>query len=325
MKNLFKMLGIAAIVAVIGFAMACVTKPVNPEAPPEITVAMIGEAFSLNPDNLDAPMPVANITVKHPVAIKDWTIQVQPIRRQAAEGQAGQQRERPAAQAGDTPAGTEGERPAGQQRQSRGPFYQEEGKGTPPAEWKWNGKSTRAPRQEGGEVARIQSATDYQLTLTVNDIFDNTATYEGTISTDVLVRKDGEHYRIIVPSIVFPGGGSDLTKVTSEADQRSNARILRLIGRALNRYADYKVIIEGHSNPDYAPGTPQRDSEETKELIPLSQARAQSVLEYLVANDNVDRARLTAVGRGGTQVLVPFEADPEDKADNRRVEFILEK
>ena len=323
MRNLLK---IAALAAATGLVMAaCAT---NPFTQPEITVTMAGDVFSLDPDNPDAAQPVANIAIKHPVKIKDWVIQVQPIRAGGQGGQGGQQRERPAGQGGQ--AGEQRERPAGQDgqqqpRQSRGPFYEQTGKGTPPKEFKWNGKSTRPPRREGAPVEMVQSATDYQMILTVNDIFDNTATYEGTISVDVLVRREGDsHYRIIVPSIVFPPNAADLSLVTEEAAVRSNQRILRLIGNALNKFPTYKVTVEGHSNPTTAPDTPARTTEETRELKPLSEARAKAVVDYLVANDNVDRARLTFVGIGGERTVAAYD-DPDENTRNRRVEFILEK
>jgi outer membrane protein OmpA-like peptidoglycan-associated protein len=311
MRNFLKRFGIAAFVAVIGFAMAaCAT---NPFTPPQISVTMAGEVFGLDPDHPDAAQPVARIAINHPAPIKDWLIQVQPIR---AGGQGGQAQERPAAQE------AQGEGTA--QRPSRGPFYELTGKGKPPREWKWNGKSTRPPRREGGEVEMIQSATDYQMILTVNDIFANTATYEGTLSTDVLVRKESDtHYRIIVPSIVFPPNSADFA-LLGERDARANARILRLIANALNKFPAYKVKVEGHSNPTTAPDTPARDNEETKELKPLSEARAKAVVDYLVSNDNIDRARLSFVGIGGERTVAAYD-DPDENTRNRRVEFLLEK
>jgi flagellar motor protein MotB len=309
MRNFLKRFGIAVFVAAIGFSVgACVT--VNPETQPQISVHMAGEVFSLDPDHPDADQPVANIVVKHPVKIKDWVIQVQPIRAAGQGGQAQQQR----------PAGQEGE--AQQQRQSRGPFYELTGKGHPPKEWKWNGKSTRPPRQEGGAVEMVQSATEYQMILTVNDIFDNSATYEGVINVDVLVRREGDSYRIIVPSIVFPPNSSNFA-LLSEQDMRANARVLRLIGNALNKFPAYEVEVEGHSNPT-TPLGPQRDAEETQELKPISDARAKAVVDYLVENQKVDRHRLHSSGIGGERTIAAYD-DTDENWRNRRVEFILHK
>ena len=320
MKNFLKRFGIAAFVAVIGFSMAaCAT---NPFVPPQISVTMAGDVFGLDPDHPDAAQTVAHIAINHPAPIKDWLIQVQPVRAGGQGGgqggQAQEQRERPAAQEG------QGEQGTAQQRPSRGPFYELTGKGKPPREWKWNGKSTRPPRREGGEVEMIQSATDYQMILTVNDVFANTATYEGTLSTDVLVKKESDtHYRIIVPSIIFPPNSADFT-LLNERDARANARILRLIANALNKFPAYNVKVEGHSNPTTAPNTPARDTEETRELKPLSEARAKAVVDYLVSNDNVDRARLSFVGIGGERTVAAYD-DPDENTRNRRVEFLLER
>jgi outer membrane protein OmpA-like peptidoglycan-associated protein len=315
------------LVAATGFLMtACATPPVNPETEPQISVEMAGEVFTLDPDNPDADQPVATIAIKHPVAIKDWVIQVQ-LRR---TGQGGQQGDRPAGQGGQRQAGQAGERPAGQEgqaerpaRQSRGPFYEQTGKGTPPKEWKWNGKSSRPPRQEGGAPETVQSATDYQLILTVNDIFDNSATYEGVISVDVLVRREGDNYRIIVPSIVFPPNSSNFA-LLSEQEMRANARVLRLIGNALNKFPAYEVEVEGHSNPTTPPDTPARTNEETRELKPISDARAKAVVDYLVENQNVTRSRLKSSGIGGARTVVDYD-DADENWKNRRVEFILHK
>jgi len=264
------------------------TAAVNPNAAPRVSLGM-PEIFSLDPNKPNEPQLAATITVNHPAPIKNWHIQIQ-LARQA---------------------------PAAQLRQ-RKPFFEQTGTGTPPRSWQWNGRGT------SGNMA--QSVMDYQFVLTVTDIFDNTATAEGILSTDILVWREGNHYRIIVPlsSIVFPGGSADLSRV-SEQDQRSNNRILRLIARALNRFEGYKVIIEGHSNPEYAPGTPTREREETTELIPLSKSRADAVLNWLVNNGGVARGRLSAVGIGGRRPIVAFHEDPEEKANNRRIEFILER
>jgi len=317
MKIVLKVFAAMAVAA--GLVMTACATYSNPFTKPEITVTMAGEVFGLDPDNPDAARTVANIAIKHPVPIKDWVIQVQPARaagQQQPDGQGQQQRAAPAA---GQQAAQDGQQP----RQSRGPFYELTGKGAPPKEWKWNGKSTRAPRREGAPVEVIQSATDYQMTLTVNDIFDNTAAYEGTISTDILVRREGDNYRIIVPSIIFPPNASNFT-LLSEQEQRANARILRLVGNALNKFPAYKVLVEGHSNPTTPPNTTARTTEETNELKPLSEARAKAVVDYLVENQKIVRTRLTFVGIGGGRTVADYD-DPEENAQNRRVEFILQK
>jgi len=55
----------------------------------------------------------------------------------------------------------------------------------------------------------------------------------------------------------------------------------------------------------------------------LSQARAQAVVDYLVANAGVDSDRLEAEGRGESELLVDPEVTPQDKQRNRRIEWEL--
>jgi outer membrane protein OmpA-like peptidoglycan-associated protein len=289
----------------------------NPNVEPVVTLE-IPELFSPNPEIVEDVLTIG-ITVTHPVPIAEWQIQVQPNRRQGGQAGDAERQGRQAGQAGDGErqarqggqAG-DGERPAGARR--RGPFYEQSGKGTPDTAWRWTGRGT------SGEM--LQSATEYLFRLTVKDEFGNTTTEQGIIDVDVLVKKEGDIYKIIVPSIVFPPSSADFSRLTEE-EMRGNRRVLNLIGRALNRYPDYKITVEGHSNPLTPPNTPQRTAEERSDMA-LSEQRARSVVTYLVDNSSVARTRLTAVGRSCTQPVADYEDDDENWK-NRRVEFILVK
>jgi outer membrane protein OmpA-like peptidoglycan-associated protein len=174
----------------------------------------------------------------------------------------------------------------------------------------------------------VQSATDYQFTLTVNDIFDNAGTFEGIISVDVLVRREGDNLRMIVPSIVFPPNAANFALLSAE-DTRANERVLRLIARALNKFDDYQITVEGHANPTTAPGTAERATEENGTrtvigLVPLSNDRAKAVIEYLVSTHSIGQTRLSAIGIGGERTVTDWDDDDENWK-NRRVEFILKK
>jgi outer membrane protein OmpA-like peptidoglycan-associated protein len=108
----------------------------------------------------------------------------------------------------------------------------------------------------------------------------------------------------------------------------NNDRVLRRIAEILNRFGEYSIVIEGHANPTTPPGTARRQEEETGSarvlgLRPLSEARAGTVLEYLVEL-GVRRDRLSFVGMGGSRTLVAFE-DTAYWWQNRRVEFILQR
>lgn len=73
----------------------------------------------------------------------------------------------------------------------------------------------------------------------------------------------------------------------------------------------FRVI--GHTDSDGSAGANQQ----------LSEARAQAVVDHLVANGGVDADRLEAEGRGESELLVDPEVTPEDKQRNRRIEWEL--
>jgi len=119
-------------------------------------------------------------------------------------------------------------------------------------------------------------------------------------------------------TIHFGPNSADLARVAAEmfAD---NERGFMDLARAFNENSSLTLRIEGHANPVRAPGTPQRTAE-MPILQTLSEARARAVLERLVAL-GIDRARLTAVGLGGTNPLASFDSRDEWWR-NRRVQIV---
>jgi outer membrane protein OmpA-like peptidoglycan-associated protein/predicted small secreted protein len=307
----FIVLPYAALVLAVLAVTACVT---NPGVGPGVTV-VIPELFSPDPDIVDDKLGV-DITVRHSVKIKEWNIQINRSFGQAGQpAQAGAD-DRPARQAQDGEARAPRERAEGEAPRRRAAFFEQEGKGLPPTKWLWNGKSSRP----SGEM--VQSASDYRFVLTVTDDFDNATTYEGIISVDVLVKREGDDYRIVVPSIIFPPNAANFNLLNDD-DRRSNERILRLISRALNRFPDYKITVEGHSNPT-VPAGPARDTQQTRDLVPLSRDRAQAVVNYLAENGGIAQTRMAAVGMGGSKMVAEWD-DSDENWQNRRVEFLLHK
>ena len=88
------------------------------------------------------------------------------------------------------------------------------------------------------------------------------------------------------------------------------ARVLDQLGLALSspKLADFKFRVEGHTD---TVGSPEMNKA-------LSEQRAASVTDYLVAKHNIDRARLTPVGMGEEGLLVQTGPDVPSAA-NRRV------
>lgn len=83
------------------------------------------------------------------------------------------------------------------------------------------------------------------------------------------------------------------------------------VGKALSMAAfqDSKFVIAGHTDAVGGEGYNQR----------LSQQRAQSVVDYLVARKGLDRGRLSAVGWGESRLL---PGTSPDSSANRRVEVL---
>jgi outer membrane protein OmpA-like peptidoglycan-associated protein len=189
-------------------------------------------------------------------------------------------------------------------------FYRIEGRGSPAERIIWDGRSSK------GEL--VQSAMDYPYTFKAEDILGNASSTEGKIGVDVLVIRDGDRLKIQVPAIVFTPNTASLDG-NNPADKANNEKVLRRIAEILNKFRDYKVQVEGHANP--VAGT---EAEEKGELKPLSEKRAQAVVDWLARNGGVARSRLFSIGMGGTRTVVPY-TDMDNRWKNRRVVFILIK
>jgi outer membrane protein OmpA-like peptidoglycan-associated protein len=86
---------------------------------------------------------------------------------------------------------------------------------------------------------------------------------------------------------------------------------LDAVAEALRDQADHDIVIEGH--------TDAQGSDDTN--LRLSQERAQSVKDYLVAR-GVPTNRIRVVGVGETRPIAD-NSTPEGRAQNRRVEIIV--
>lgn len=96
---------------------------------------------------------------------------------------------------------------------------------------------------------------------------------------------------------------------SAELTQRSKS-MLDVMARALtsDRLAEFGFSVEGHADP--------RGSSDLNAR--LSQARADSVVEYLVSQHNIDRARLKPIGKGDSE---PVNSTNPAAPENRRVTF----
>ncbi len=194
------------------------------------------------------------------------------------------------------------------------PFIHFSGKGQPAKKIIWNGRSST------GEL--VYAAMDYPLVFTVEDILGNVTVVRKEIPIDVLVVKEGDHFKIKIANIIFKKNSPELVTSDPKIAAR-NEFVLNRISEILKKYKSYQIVIKGYAvvTKWYDPAAAK--IEEEKELIPLSRERAQTVLNDLVKR-GISASRMEAFGAGGKNPIVP-NSDLENRWKNRRVEFILRK
>jgi len=193
-------------------------------------------------------------------------------------------------------------------------FTSFKGDGTPAAAIVWNGIS------DTGEL--VQAASDYKLKLTIADTVGNRTSVEKTIMVDVLVIRDGDKLYIRVPSITFKPDTADYKSVAREALEKNMWTIQRL-SEIFKKYRTYQIQIEGHAVSVFWKDPVRAQKEQSEELIPLSNKRAEAIKQALVGL-GIELDRISTVGIGAARPIVPF-SDTENLWKDRRVEFILLK
>ena len=196
-------------------------------------------------------------------------------------------------------------------------FMSWSGKGKPPAKINWDGLSLNKEL--------VESATDYPFKFIARDALGNVTTVTGVIAVDVLVIRDGDRLKIKVPSIVFRANYADFSGLSQDI-MAGNQKVGARIAQILNKFPDYRINIQGHVNnvgKMLGSSAAKIQTEETKELIPLSTGRAELVRTMLIQN-GVDARRLSVEGLGSSEPVVSF-TDAQNRWKNRRVEFVLIK
>lgn len=118
------------------------------------------------------------------------------------------------------------------------------------------------------------------------------------------VYKRGNQLIIQLKGIEFPSGKAIIMP--------DNFQLLSKVQEAIKAFEDPSVVIEGHTD---SIGDQQSNQE-------LSQKRAQSVQDYLVANKTVAPDKIVSQGYGSSRPLAS-NATPEGRAKNRRIDIII--
>jgi len=131
---------------------------------------------------------------------------------------------------------------------------------------------------------------------------------EKKIGKTVRVTKEGKNLVINLPEkTLFSSGSAELR---GDSDD-----LLEAVGYTIQKYR-FPVRIEGHTDdlPIHTPEFPSNWE--------LSAARATAVLRHLSEKEKIAMERLTAVGYGEFNPLLPNDR-PENRKRNRRVRIVL--
>lgn len=197
--------------------------------------------------------------------------------------------------------------------------------GKPAKSWGDLGKPPRAVEWDGslGDKETIEPGIAYRVSFETEDVFGRVDRGESSVTCDILVIKDGARYKVRVPDINFPSGSWELSPRESRNLLEANRKSLERVATIFSRFPDYALIVEGYANAVNWTDKRKFEEEQRKELLPLSQKRADSVKSALVML-GIDATRIRARGLGGSKPVAEF-ADARSVWKNRRVEFILEK
>ena len=190
-------------------------------------------------------------------------------------------------------------------------FHEWSGSGEPPQYVLWNGRNNL------GEFAL--SVSVYPLRVTVTDENENYAVFERDINVDIIVIREPNSMRILVPSLTFAPNSASMTAGLSPGVIAHNEYVLQIVAAALNRLGNYRVRIDGHN--DFSYGVAANVQRPPQQLLPLSRQRAGTVFNSLVRL-GVTQTRLSTMGMSSTHPLANFD-DIDNRWKNDRVEFVL--
>jgi outer membrane protein OmpA-like peptidoglycan-associated protein len=199
------------------------------------------------------------------------------------------------------------------ERQHR--FFARSGLGAPPATLKWDGKS------DEGQL--VESASEYSVRFSAKDGAGRELQATKSFSTDVLVLRDGDRYKIRIPNFVFPADSAEFSRGSEASFARQNSIVLERLAGILRRFPSYRITIEGHANLVNWSDPVLASEEERNTLLPLSLERAQAVKDALT-RIGVEAERMQVSGLGGREPVAPFD-DAVNNWKNRRVEILLNR
>jgi chemotaxis protein MotB len=176
----------------------------------------------------------------------------------------------------------------------------------------------RRAELEEAERVRLEAETE-RLAAEAKDLTRYRSEFFGRLR-DVVAGQEGiriEGDRFVFSSEVLFGVGQAELSPAGQAELAAVGALLRTIKDEIPPGIDWVIRVDGHTDNVPLSGTGQfADNWE------LSQARALSVVRYLIANEGIPPERLAANGFGEFQPIARGDT-PEARALNRRIELKL--
>ena len=171
---------------------------------------------------------------------------------------------------------------------------------------------------EENERKRLEEEND-KLTNQAEELANYKSEFFGRLRTVLMgqerVRIVGDRF-IFSSEVLFSTGSSNLS-AEGKAEISNVTEILGSVMKDIPDNIDWVIRVDGHTDD-----TPLSGVGEFKDNWELSQARALSVVKYMIAELNFSGSRLAANGFGEYQPI-NIEDTPEARAQNRRIEIKL--
>jgi OOP family OmpA-OmpF porin len=151
-------------------------------------------------------------------------------------------------------------------------------------------------REERASVERLEAERQF------NELYNQVKGYFSADEAEVY--KQGNRLVIRLRAMQFPVGQAVIMP--------SNYELLSKVQRSIRTFSEPDVVIEGH--------TDSTGSDEVNDH--LSQQRAESVRDYLVANKTLPQDKIVAIGYGSKRPLASNETE-EGRAINRRIDVVI--
>lgn len=188
--------------------------------------------------------------------------------------------------------------------------------------WSWRSSSVYLEWQgRSDDGLLVEPAAEYTLQVHAKDLVGNHYEKLWPFMVDILVIRQADRLKVMVPPIIFPADTGELERVDVDWMLAQNEAVLRRLLRLFSRFPDYAIVVEGHANAVRWRDAASFDREQERELLPLSLARAVAVQRALIAL-GLSSDRISVLAKGGSEPIFAF-SDAANAWRNRRVEFIL--